>query len=107
MRYLRLWWQFVITAFVEQAEFRLNFALAVLGGWGGLGLAVLTFGLLYQFTNEVQGWTRDEALIFKVFDSDATKPSRFTAHSAFDDPNTPADASPRESIETRTFAFFD
>lgn len=51
--------------------------------------------------------TRNEALLFKVFDSDASKPSRFTAHSAFDDPNTPADAPPRESIETRTFAFFD
>ncbi len=50
---------------------------------------------------------RDEALVFKVFDSDVTKPSRFTAHSAFDDPGTPADAPPRESIETRTFAFFD
>ena len=50
---------------------------------------------------------RDEVLVFKVFDSDATKPSRFTAHSAFDDPATPADAPPRESIETRTFAFFD
>lgn len=51
--------------------------------------------------------TRDEALVFKVFDSDATKPSRFTAHSAFDDPDTPPNAPPRESIETRTFAFFD
>jgi hypothetical protein len=51
--------------------------------------------------------TRDEALVFKVFDSDVSKPSRFTAHSAFDDPTTPADAPPRESIETRTFAFFD
>jgi hypothetical protein len=51
--------------------------------------------------------TRDEALVFKVFDSDAAMPSRFTAHSAFDDPATPADAPPRESIETRTFAFFD
>jgi len=50
---------------------------------------------------------RDEALVFKVFDSDARKPSRFTAHSAFDDPATRADAPPRESIETRTFAFFD
>jgi hypothetical protein len=50
---------------------------------------------------------RDEVLVFKVFDSDAAKPSRFTAHSAFDDPATPADAPPRESIETRTFAFFD
>ena len=51
--------------------------------------------------------TRDEALVFKVFDSDTAKPSRFTAHSAFDDPATPAGAPPRESIETRTFAFFD
>ena len=51
--------------------------------------------------------TRDEALVFKVFDSDTGKPSRFTAHSAFDDPATPADAPPRESIETRTFAFWD
>lgn len=50
---------------------------------------------------------RHEALVFKVFDSDAGKPSRFTAHSAFDDPGTPAGAPPRESIETRTFAFFD
>ena len=50
---------------------------------------------------------RHEALVFKVFDSDASKPSRFTAHSAFDDPQTPAGAPARESIETRTFAFFD
>ena len=50
---------------------------------------------------------RSEALVFKVFDSDGSVPTRFTAHTAFDDPNTPADASPRESIETRTFAFWD
>jgi hypothetical protein len=50
---------------------------------------------------------RNEALVFKVFDSDTSKLSRFTAHSAFDDPATPAGAPPRESIETRTFAFFD
>jgi hypothetical protein len=49
---------------------------------------------------------RHEALVFKVFDSDATGSARFTAHTAFDDPGTPADAWPRESIETRTFAFF-
>lgn len=50
---------------------------------------------------------RHEALVFKVFDSDASKPSRFTAHSAFDDPTAPPNAPSRESIETRTFAFFD
>jgi hypothetical protein len=50
---------------------------------------------------------RDEALVFKVFDSDPNVETRFTAHSAFDDPNTPPGAPPRESIETRTFAFWD
>ena len=50
---------------------------------------------------------RNEALVFKVFDTDPNVATRFTAHSAFDDPNTPAGAPPRESIETRTFAFWD
>ena len=50
---------------------------------------------------------RNEALVFKVFDSDTNVASRFTAHSAFDDPATLPNAPARESIETRTFAFFD
>ena len=32
--------------------------------------------------------------------------ARWTAHTAFDDPTTPPDARPRESIEIRTLAFF-
>jgi hypothetical protein len=32
--------------------------------------------------------------------------ARFTAHTAFDDPLTPPNARPRESIEIRTLAFF-
>jgi len=47
----------------------------------------------------------DEALLIKVYDSDATR-SRFSVHTAFADPTAPADAAPRESIEVRTFAFF-
>ncbi len=50
--------------------------------------------------------TRDEALVFKVYDSATDGRARFTAHSAFDDPNTPAGAPERESIEMRTIAFF-
>ena len=50
---------------------------------------------------------RDEVLVFKVFDSDETRPARFTAHTAFEDPTSPPDAWARESIESRTFAFFD
>ena len=50
---------------------------------------------------------RHEAMVFKVFDTDQNVATKFTAHSAFDDPNTPPNAPPRESIETRTFAFWD
>ncbi|HUZ13369.1 MAG TPA: CmcJ/NvfI family oxidoreductase [Caulobacteraceae bacterium] len=49
---------------------------------------------------------RDEALVFKVYDSDAGGPARWCAHSSFDDPTTPTSAPPRESIEIRAFAFF-
>ena len=50
---------------------------------------------------------RDEALVFKVFDSKTDGRARFTAHTSFEDPNTPPNAAPRESIEVRTIAFFD
>jgi hypothetical protein len=47
----------------------------------------------------------DEAILLKCFDSDPAR-ARFTAHSAFDDPDSPPDAPVRESIEVRTLAFF-
>jgi hypothetical protein len=49
---------------------------------------------------------RDEAIVFKVYDSLKDGRARWTAHTAFDDPTSPANARPRESIEIRTFAFF-
>jgi hypothetical protein len=49
---------------------------------------------------------REEALVFKVYDSLQDGRARFTAHTAFDDPSAPAGARPRESIEIRTLAFF-
>ena len=50
--------------------------------------------------------TRDEAMVFKVFDTDPSAGVRFTAHTAFDDPTTPPDAAGRESIEMRALAFY-
>jgi hypothetical protein len=50
---------------------------------------------------------RDEALVFKVFDSEKNGGARWTAHTAFDIPSPPPNARPRESIEIRTLAFFD
>ena len=49
---------------------------------------------------------RDEALVFKVFDSAQDGRARFTPHTSFDDPATPRGAPPRQSIEARALAFF-
>jgi hypothetical protein len=49
---------------------------------------------------------RDEALLLKCYDSCEDGCTRFGAHAAFNDPTTPADALPRESIEVRTLALF-
>ena len=50
---------------------------------------------------------RHEAIVIKCYDSARDGRARFSLHSAVDDPTAPPDAPPRESIEIRTFAFFD
>ena len=49
---------------------------------------------------------RDEALVFKVYDSEHDGRARFTPHTSFEDPTSPPNAPPRQSIEVRAFAFF-
>jgi hypothetical protein len=51
--------------------------------------------------------TMQEALIFKTFDSALDGRARYTIHTAFDDPNSPVNAPPRESIETRCLVFLE
>ena len=70
-------------------------------------------GEIYQFTyNPAHRWhwfphmRRDEALVFKVYDSAKDGRARWGAHTSFDDPASPPNAHPRESIEIRAFAFF-
>ncbi len=48
----------------------------------------------------------EEALLLKTFDSDANDRASFCLHSAFEHPQPPPNAAPRESIETRVLAFF-
>jgi hypothetical protein len=48
---------------------------------------------------------RDEALVFKAFDSDLNR-VQGCPHSGFDNPDCPADAQPRASAEIRAFAFY-
>lgn len=47
-----------------------------------------------------------EALLLKGYDSLADGRTRFTAHTAFDDPTVPPGSATRESIEIRTLVFF-
>ena len=49
---------------------------------------------------------RDEAIVFKVYDSEKDGRARFTPHTSFDDPATPPGAPPRQSIEARALAFY-
>ena len=68
-----------------------------------------TYQLMY---NPAHRWfyfpemRRDEALVFKVYDSENDGRARFTPHTSFEDPTSPPGAPPRQSIEVRTFAFF-
>ena len=49
---------------------------------------------------------RNEALLLKCYDSAEDGRARFTAHTGFDDPTSPPNAAPRESIEARMLLFF-
>jgi hypothetical protein len=49
---------------------------------------------------------RQEALVFKQYDSQADHIARFTLHSAFRHPNVPVAAQPRESIEARCLVVY-
>lgn len=71
------------------------------------------FGETYAVTyNPEQRWyyfpkmLADECILMRCFDSARQGAARFFAHSAFDDPETPDDAPPRESIEVRAFVSF-
>jgi hypothetical protein len=49
--------------------------------------------------------TADEALLIKCFDSATDGRARFAPHTAFNDPTSPPDVPPRESIEIRALVF--
>jgi hypothetical protein len=49
---------------------------------------------------------RNEAILLKCYDSKDDGRARFTAHTSFDDPSSPPNAAPRESIEVRALVFW-
>ena len=68
--------------------------------------------ILYGIYNPDHRWNyfprmeRHEATLIKCYDSLKDGRARFSLHTAFQDPTTPENAPPRESIEIRTLAFF-
>jgi hypothetical protein len=70
-------------------------------------------GEVYRFTyNPNHRWSyfpsleRNEVILLKCYDSKEDGRARFSAHTAFDDPTSPPDAAPRESIEVRALVFW-
>jgi hypothetical protein len=50
---------------------------------------------------------RHEVLVFKQYDSQHARTARFVPHGAFDLPDAPRDAPPRESIEARCLVIYE
>jgi ABC-2 type transport system permease protein len=63
LRYLRLWRRFVVLALAREAEYRVNFLVGVGEGVAQLALAVLTFAVMYRFTDQVGGWSLAQVLL--------------------------------------------
>ena len=63
VRYLRLWYRFVVIALVHQIEYRVSFLVNILVSLLSLGLAILTYDILYSYTDNVAGWSQAEVLM--------------------------------------------
>jgi hypothetical protein len=72
---------------------------------------MLTWENITYFHSPAHRWwycpdmTRDEAYVFRSFDSDPERAEQ-VPHSAFADPSCPEGAPPRASVEVRVFAFY-
>ena len=68
--------------------------------------------IFYLAHNPEQRWfyfpglKESEALVFKCFDSARDGRARMSPHTAFIDPDTPPEARPRQSIESRCLVLF-
>ncbi|MGI9412484.1 MAG: CmcJ/NvfI family oxidoreductase [Hyphomicrobiales bacterium] len=69
--------------------------------------------IYYAAYNPAHRWVyfpqleRDEALLIKGYDTADDGRARFSLHTAFDDPTSPENAAPRESIEVRALVVFE
>ncbi|KAF5342806.1 hypothetical protein D9758_013367 [Tetrapyrgos nigripes] len=80
------------------AHAALDWPLALRDVWGGYNPG--------QKWKYLRGMTPDDIVLIKCHDS-REDVARLTPHTAFEDPTTPPDALPRESIELRSLVFYD
>ena len=59
----RLWWLFVQLDAMLLVEYRVSFVFGVVRQVASLALTVWGFGLLYQYTESIAGWSRPELLL--------------------------------------------
>lgn len=79
----------------------------IVGGLGGLDFSLWGFNLAHAQGHRwywMPDMGPDQVFAFKLFDSDS-QAVQFTAHTAFEVPDTPATAAPRQSIELRIIVF--
>jgi hypothetical protein len=68
-----------------------------------------TYGFIYNPKHRWYYFPRlkaNEAFLLKCYDSKNDGRARFTARTSFDDPSSPPNAAPRESIEVRALVFW-
>ena len=68
-----------------------------------------TYGFIYNPNHRWYYFPRlkpNEAILLKCYDSKDDGRARFTAHTSFEDPSSPPNAAPRESIEVRALVFW-
>jgi len=63
VRYARLWWRCVVLAFARETAYRGNAVLTATEGMVQLGLAVAALLLLFQYTDQVAGWSASQMLV--------------------------------------------
>ena len=59
----RLWWQFLLSDAMRLMEYRANFAFGIAKQLATLALTIFGFGLLYERTDEIAGWSKPELLV--------------------------------------------
>ena len=68
-----------------------------------------TYAILYNPNQRYYYFPKmqpDEPVLIRCFDSAQRGAARFSAHTGFDDPTSPAGAPPRESLEVRMLVFY-